>query len=94
MPRKQQNPTPAAVTKRTQRKPSPAAQLREYEATMADHRSDYLAYERAHAALRAGRLAPSKAKKVKAEHREAHRLYWHAYERARLLKKAAEAQRA
>jgi hypothetical protein len=38
--------------------------------------------------LRAGKLSATRAGKIKAEHREPHRLYWHAYEKARALKKA------
>ena len=65
-----------------------AALLAEYEATMEASREGYVAYERAHLAMRAGRLSATKAAKIKAEHREPHRLYWQAYEKARVLKKA------
>jgi len=62
--------------------------LREYEATMQANREGYLDYERAHLAMRAGKLAATKAERIKAQHREPHRLYWRAYERARALKRA------
>jgi hypothetical protein len=69
----------------------PAELAAEYAATMEANREGYLAYERAHLAMRAGKLAARKAEKIKAEHREPHRLYWHAYEKARALKKAMPA---
>jgi hypothetical protein len=80
-PTKQQ---PAAKRKQAR----PATLLREYEATMRANREGYMAYERAHLAMRAGKLVATKAERIKAEHREPHRLYWHAYEKARVLKKA------
>ena len=92
-PTKQQPPA-----KRKQARP--ATLLREYEATMQANREGYLLYERAHLAMRAGRLTAKKAERIKAQHREPHRLYWHAYEKARALKKTMpaaarkEAQRA
>jgi hypothetical protein len=84
------NPTKKQLTAKREQEDArpPAALLREYEATMAANREGYLAYERAHLAMRAGKLSATKAAKVKAEHREPHRLYWHAYEKARALKKA------
>jgi hypothetical protein len=85
-PSKQQ---PAA--KRRQAEARPPAELAEYERTMQANRGGYMAYERAHLAMRAGKLSATKAKKIKAEHREPHRLYWHAYEKARALKKAHRA---
>ena len=65
-----------------------AALLAEYEATMEANREGYMAYERAHLATRAGKLSTTEAECIKAEHREAHRLYWRAYEKARALRKA------
>ena len=65
-----------------------AGLLAEYEATMEANREGYLEYERAHLAMRAGKLSATRAAKIKAEHREPHRLYWRAYEKARALKKA------
>ena len=62
--------------------------LREYEATMEANREGYMAYERAHLAMRAGKLTTAKAERMKAEHCEPHRLYWRAYEKARALRKA------
>ena len=81
---------PAAKRRQEEARP-PAELLGEYEATMEANREGYMAYERAHLAMRARKLAATKAKKIKAEHREAHRLYWLAYERARALKKAGAA---
>lgn len=80
---------PAATREREEARP--AELLGEYEATMETNREGYMAYERAHLAMRAGKLAAAKAEKIKAEHREAHGLYWHAYEKARALKKATPA---
>jgi hypothetical protein len=70
------------------------AHAAELTATMEEHREGYLEYERAHLAMRAGKLAPTKAAKVKAANRDAHRTYWSCYERRRALRKlmAAEAQ--
>jgi hypothetical protein len=78
---------PAAKREQVEARP-PAELAGEYEATMEPNRDGYMTYERAHLAMRAGKLAATKAEKIKAEHREAHRLYWHAYEKARVLKKA------
>jgi hypothetical protein len=66
-----------------------AAFRAEYEATMEAHRVGYIEYERAHLAMRAGKLAATKAERIKAQHREPHRLYWRAYEKARALKKTS-----
>jgi hypothetical protein len=70
------------------KKPTKKQLAAEYERTMQANREGYMAYERAHLAMRAGKLSTTKAEKIKAEHREPHRLYWHAYEKARALKKA------
>ncbi len=104
MPRKQQPTKPAAARKpeRAARR-APLAELSaaerlahaaELTATMEKHEEGYREYERAHHDMRAGKLAPTKAAKVKAANREAHRLYWSSYERRRALRKlmAAEAQ--
>ena len=56
------------------KKPTKKQLLAEYEATMEANREGYMAYERAHLAMRAGKLSAARAKKIKAEHREAHRL--------------------
>ena len=50
--------------------------------------SDYRSIVRAHLAMRAGRLSATKAERIKTQHREPHRLYWRAYEKARALRKA------
>jgi hypothetical protein len=50
-----------------------------------------MAYERAHLAMRAGKLVATKAERIKAQHRDPHRLYWRAYERARALRKTMPA---
>jgi hypothetical protein len=86
MPASKPSKQPAA--KRRQVKARPPAELAEHERTMRANREGYMAYERAHLAMRAGKLSATKAEKIKAEHREPHRLYWHAYEKARALKKA------
>ena len=78
---------PPAKRRQEEARP-PAELLAEYERTMKANRDGYLEYERAHLAMRAGKLAATKAAKVKAEHREPHRLYWRAYEKARVLRKA------
>ena len=69
-------------------KPTKKQLLAEYEATMQANREGYMAYERAHLAMRAGKLSATKAERIKAQHREPHRLYWRAYEKARALRKA------
>jgi hypothetical protein len=55
---------------------------------MEANREGYMEYSRAHLAMRAGKLAATKAERIKAQHREPYRLYWRAYEKARALKKA------
>jgi hypothetical protein len=110
MPRKQQpTKSTAAAPRRRKQQPAKAAKrgplaeltaaqqlshVAELTATMEQHEEGYRAYERAHHAMRAGKLAATKAAKVKAANRDAHRIYWSAYERRRALRKlmAAEAQ--
>jgi hypothetical protein len=91
MPRKQQQPKPkTAARRRPLAELSPAEQLAheaDLTATMERHRKRYLAYERAHLAMRAGKLGATQAAKVKAANRDAHRLYWSSYERRRALRK-------
>jgi hypothetical protein len=91
MPRKPQQPKPEPAPKRGPLvELSPAEQLgheAELTATMDEHREAYLEYERAHLAMRAGKLSKAKATKVKAANSDAHQLYWSSYERRRALRK-------
>jgi hypothetical protein len=91
MPAKKPSKKQPAAKREQEKARPPAERAAEYEATMKANREGYMAYERAHLAMRAGKLSATKAEKIKAEHREAHRLYWHAYEKARALKKAMPA---
>ena len=72
------------------RKPNETAAL---EATMAQHREGWKAYNRAQAALREAkkkRAAQGPHKKAMEANREAQRIYWRAYTRLRRIRREAQ----
>lgn len=78
---------------RTKRQPRSITALNKI---LKDDREGYVAYERAHSALKKAEKASDTAEAtaqaaVKAEHKEVHSRYWSAYEELRAKKKAAEA---
>jgi hypothetical protein len=86
VPKKNSNRAPRAAERRKR--------LRELEAYLADRtsrdRKGYEAYERAHAAARAGKLSAAEAQARKNKYRLPHRRWWAAYEEARALRKQVQ----